>query len=231
MEQIRSAEVRWEWISDAWKMFSSNPGTWIAMILIVIAFVSLSVSPLFILGLGALIASGESIGTAAILGLGAVFLLMIPIVILVLLVGGAFLTAGFFRTAIKQARGEEISVSDFFSGGDRVWPIVGYFLLVSLISLVVDLVIGIPGLISEDLGQVMGLISYLVNFAITGLLLFALPQIVDSRAGVIDAITNSINLTKPHWLMYAIFALVTQLLAISGAILCLVGIVITAHLP
>ena len=215
--------VRWEWIGEAWKLFTNAPATWIFMQLIAIAMVVVAILPIFLIigGFGA-IARGMG-GSASPLAL-----LIIPVIFLIILLGGAYLTSGFYRTAIRQARGEAISVSDLFSGGDVFLSVLGYFILLGIAEMIVGLIISIPAYIVEALSPLTSLAGSLVRLMIIGPLLFALPQIVDGRAGVIDSIRASLKLTQTNLLTYMLFAVVMGLLGLSGIIACIVGIIVTA---
>ncbi|MGH9839415.1 MAG: hypothetical protein ACREEM_11600, partial [Blastocatellia bacterium] len=65
MTSQRRGDVRWEWIGEAWKLFTENPGAWIGMTLItaVIALVAL-VLPFFLFVIPAGIFASRSGGDA-----------------------------------------------------------------------------------------------------------------------------------------------------------------------
>ncbi len=225
MQPIKTSDVRWEWIGDAWKMFTADPLTWILMQVTVIAFAIIGILPIIFVagGLGTLASVGR-VGQASLL-----VLLLIPVTILILIAGGAYLISGIYRAAIKQARGEAISLSDLFSGGDCFTSVLGYLLLLVAVLGGVQVAISLPSFMVEDLGPITSLVGGLINLVVAGLTFFALPIIVDRRAGVIEAIRQSIELTKPHLLMYTVFAMIMQILSGIGILLCFIGIIITAH--
>lgn len=223
IQPIRPVNVAWEWIGTAWGLFRKETATWVLMQLTVVGLMFIALFPIILLfgSVIGLAARGQSAGSL-VGGIGALVLL-IPVLFIVGLIGAAYLTTGFYRTALKAARGEAISVSDLFSGGDRLWAVLGYFLLLLLVQIIIGIIIGIPSAIIEELGPVFTIISWLMTFVINGLMLYALPQIVDRRAGVFDAIGNSLKITLPHVLMYTLFALVMQILCFLGGV---VGFVI-----
>src|SRR5262249_43738637 len=130
----KKGEVRWEWIGDAWKLFSDNPGSWIGMIAIaLLIYVFAIILPsLFILIPAGILASGDMSEARTFTLVGSAFVTVIVISIIALLVG-SYLTAGFYRAAVRQGRGEAISVGDLFSANDSFLRVLGLSLLFSLI--------------------------------------------------------------------------------------------------
>src|SRR5215475_1444291 len=149
--------VRWEWIGEAWKLFINAPATWIFMQLIAMALVVVAILPIFLI-IGGFGAIARGVGGSA----SPLALLIIPVIFLVILLGGAYLTSGFYRTAIRQASGEAISVSDLFSGGDVFLSVLGYFILLSIAEAIIGLIIGIPSYIVEAFRPLTDIASRLV---------------------------------------------------------------------
>ncbi len=228
MEQQRSAEVRWEWIVEAWKIFAGDPLTWILMQAVVFIFALIGISPIIFLlgGFGVLFSRGAGL---AIAGLSLVALVVIPLLILVLIAGGAFLIGGFYRTAIKKARGEAISMADLFSGGDVFLPVLGYLILLVVAMGAIGGVLGVVGGGSEAMAALANLVGSVANVIILGLTIFSLPLIVDRRMGVIEAINRSLELTRSQWWMFALLAFVVEILSGVGIFLCFIGILLTSH--
>ncbi|MFM8392322.1 MAG: hypothetical protein ACKOB4_00155 [Acidobacteriota bacterium] len=228
MEQRRSEPVNWTWITGAWRVFTGSIITWIMMQLLVLVFVVFTISPIVFLlgGIGILLSREEWPGLA---GLSVLALFSVPALLILLLVGGAFLTAGLYKAAIKRARGEEIVVTDLFSAGDSFLGVLGFFLLLMVVLGAIGSILGGIGDEGSTIGGLASLLQSIVNMVLFGVTIFALPSIVDRRAGVIEAIRESIGLTWPHWPIYALLIFVTQILSGLGVILCLVGILITAH--
>ena len=228
MEQQRSAAVRWEWISEAWKLFSSDPMTWILMQLVVFVFAVMGIAPILFLlgGFGVLFSRGAGM---AIAGLSIIAVVLIPLIVLLMVVGGAFLLSGLDKAAIKKARGEAISAADLFSGGDVFLSVLGFLALLVVGLGALGGILGSIGGSNDALSALTSLLSSLANLVVIGLTFYALPMIVDRRAGVIEAIQKSIELTRPHWLMYTLLAFVVELLSGLGIFLCFIGIVLTSH--
>lgn len=221
------AEVRWEWIGDAWKLYTNNPGAWIGMILIsaVIAIVLVVLPIALIFVPMGIFASNNDPGAA--LATAGFALLLIPVFLIVVLLAAAYLSSGMYRAAIRQARGETISVGDLFSGGDCFLRVLGLLVLLTIAQIVIAFVFSVPGMIVEplqSLGSAARNIPYLI---INGFIFFAIPLIVDRNAGVFEAISASIEATKSQWWMFAIFAFVLGLLSGIGVVGCFVGLLVT----
>jgi hypothetical protein len=231
--QPKSAEVRWEWIGHAWKLFTSDPGTWILMQLTIFVLFVLCIVPIFmIFGISSFFAARDFDDPSPASGIGdftPLALLYFPVLFVVVIAGAAYLISGLYRTAIKQARGQSISVSDLFSGRDCFLPVLGYLILFSIITLGISLIFNLPGFIVPEIGALTSIVGWLAALVITGSMFFALPMIVDRRAGVVEAMRKSFELTRSNLIMYTIFAFIVSLLSGMGVLLCLIGVLITYH--
>ena len=229
MQQLNAPSVRWEWISEAWKLFTNNPGAWIGMILISavigIVLVILPVTLIFI-PMGIFASKNEPGVALATAGLG--LLLLIPVLLIVIFLSTAYLCSGMYSAAIRQVKGEAISVGDLFSGGDCFLRVLGLIVLVTIAQLAVRFAFSVPGLIIEELAPLGRLASSIPSIIISGFIFFAIPLIVDRKMGVFEAISASVKATKAQWWMFAIFAFVLGLLSGVGLLGCLVGILVTA---
>ncbi len=231
MYQQRSTNVRWEWIGEAWKLFSAEPVTWILMMLgSTLAIIIPLLPALFtLMASGALAGLKDTRNMAGVLAaLGASLLLLLIGGIITLLIS-VFLGGGLYRTALNQTRGQAISVGDLFSGGESFLPLLGYAALMVGVTLLVGFITAIPGMVISRLDILMSLVARVLSLVITGLTLFSIPLIVDRKAGVIEAVTKSIEVTRPYLLMYTLFALVINLIGFSGFLACCVGILVTGH--
>jgi hypothetical protein len=231
--QIRSSEVRWEWIGHAWKMFTSDPGTWILMQLTIYGLLFIfSFFMNIVVGLTTVLTTDLSEDSMPAGGFEGIPWASVPLIIifsLIHLVGSAFLYSGYFRTAIKQARGQAISLADLFSGRDCFLSVLGFMLLVYLMLTGVFLIFFLPSFVSPAIGMVTMIAGLLACLLIMTSMFFALPLIVDRKAGIIEAMRQSIELTRSHLLMYTLFAIIVGLLGLSGFLLCLIGFFITSH--
>ncbi|HEX4947012.1 MAG TPA: hypothetical protein VFZ34_10120, partial [Blastocatellia bacterium] len=127
----------------------------------------------------------------------------------------AFLYTGMYNAAIKQLRGGQISVGDFFGGMQHFVPILGVTALVG---------------VAQFLGSLLCCVGIFVMLAAMGFLLFTSPLIVDRRMGTMQAIQASFDLTKQNWLMFILFGVVIHLLSGIGFIFCCVGWLVTGPL-
>jgi hypothetical protein len=228
MEQRGSAPVNWQWITSAWRVFSGSIVTWVMMQLVVVVFFLLAVSPIvFLLGGLGILASRED--WPGLTGLSLLAIISIPVILVLFLVGAAFLIAGLSKSAIRRARGEEIVLTDLFSAGDSFLGVLGYLIVIVVALITVEVILGTVGDEGSLLYKVASLIRSIADMVILGLTIFAIPIIVDRRVGVIEAIRESVQLTQSHWPLYALLIFISEFLSGLGFIFCLIGIVFTAH--
>jgi len=205
--------VRWEWISEAWNLFTKQWSAWALMILVAGLICIVVEIVIYVPFFGVIMASsiprdGE-IPTAPVFPVG--LLILYPVIFLAIATVISWLMGGLYNAAFKQLRGEQIAVGDLFSGGRYFGRMFGALLLV-LIAFYIGLIFFvIPGLI------------------IYGFVFLTFPMIVEGGKGTIDAIKASIEVVKRDWIMFTLFAVVLYLLAASGAFLC--GIPALATMP
>ena len=228
MEQSRSAKVDWEWIIDAWRIFSSEPLTWILMQAVVVLFALIGLLPIvFLLGGIGVLASRDA--WSALAGLSIFAILLIPVLIGILICGGAFLIGGLYKSAIRKGSGHSISIADLFSGGDSFLAVLGYMLFLVIVLSAVNIFTALKTITSGPFGPLTSLTGTILNLIVFGLTFFTLPLIVDRRYGVMTAVRESISLTLPHLPFYVLLAFVVEILSGAGVILCIIGIVLTSH--
>lgn len=207
MEQETSATVspgvRWgEWISEGWQMFAEKWPVWIGQMAIVFVAFGISIAPLFLMFLAAILRASQ---TGDPLKLPELFFPLSLVMSVVGLFGGAFLWAGLYRTAFKQLRGQPISVRDLFSGGDRFLPVAGAFIVINVLT-----ILGFS-------------LCILPAFVVAGMLHFTIPLIVERRMSIGEAISASFNATRSDWLTFVVFVFVLGLLAGLGGAACFIG--------
>jgi hypothetical protein len=204
-----------EWISEAFTLFGREWQTWVGQgaILLFVGFGPMFVGMIIYYAafFGAMATSSRGSGTMApealggmFAGMGAMFVGSFVSMFLFL-----FLMIGMERTALKQLRGEPITVKDVFSGGDLYLPILGASLLMGLASMLGSIFCIIPGLL------------------ISGMLSFTLPIMVEERLGPMEAMSKSWEATKPHMWMYLLWYFLISLVMSVGAYACYVGYVAT----
>jgi uncharacterized membrane protein len=112
--------------------------------------------------------------------------------------------------AIKQVRGQVISIGDVFDFGDVALQVIFASILTGIM-----LVIGF-------------VLCFLPGFVVAGLVLFTLPLVVDKQMGAVEAISTSINTLKSQWLTATTFSIVVGFLYAAGILVCGVGIFVSA---
>jgi uncharacterized membrane protein len=125
----------------------------------------------------------------------------------------AHLLVGMTRTAAKQLRGEPISVGDLFKAGGAGTV---------LRALGGSLVIGVAVLAGLSLFVIPGLL-------LAGLFLFVHPLIVDRRLGIFAALQESVRLSRPHLLGYALWVLLAYVVQAVGGMVVF-GVIVTTPL-
>ncbi len=200
---MQEATVRWEWIGEGWNMFAQRWGAWVIHMLVFVLVIIAIVAPIYIIAIVSTVAAGAGEQPEAP---PAIFFVAMVIFYPLLLVAIAFLTAGTYKTAMKQLRGEPTSLGDLFSGADCFLRVLGAIFLVAILAMIGGIFCIIPGLIVQ------------------GLCFYTIPLVVERRMGPIEAIQASINATKKDWLMITLFALAVGVIASLGGILCGVGI-------
>jgi hypothetical protein len=212
MQMQNAPRVRWEWISEAWDLFTRQWSTWVLMIL-VFYLIALAVYLPFI-GVIAMMAptvpQGDEIPTAPVFPVA--LLALYPVIYLALLSAVAWLMGGLYHAAFKQLRGEQIAVGDLFSGGRYFGRMLGALFLIAIAAGIGGIFCLIPGLI------------------VYGMTMLTYPMIVEGGKGTIDAISASIEVTKRDWIMFTLFAVAVYLLASLGVIACGVGVLATMPL-
>ena len=205
--------VNFGWLGEAFDLFKANVGVWIVATLM--AFVPSLIGGIigFIFG----ITSARSVPTAQppfgqspfgvslTGGLPPGLSLVIDVFSAVY---GAWLYGGIYRTAVKQVRGEIISIGDIFSGASLMWKILGF-------NIVYGLVVGI------------GLVLCLVpGFLLSGLLFPGYALIADGET-VGNAISRSMDAMKRDMWNAAAFVFVMGLLIAVSIISCGLGLFVT----
>lgn len=204
-EQPAKVEVRWDWIGEGWQMFAEQWGTWVLHTLIIGIIGLIILVPFYILIFIVAFQNAQQGNQDPPL---AIFLIY-PVLFGIMFLVGPFFAAGSYHTALKQLRGESISVGDLF-GGMQYYPRLFVLTLISgLASLVACAFFFIPSLI------------------LAGLWLFAAPLVIERGLGPIDALKESSRVTKTNLLMFILFAFVVMLLAYAGSWACYIGLLVT----
>ena len=206
MQEAVSARLG-DWVSEGWSMFAEQWKFWVLCALVSLGILAVPFIPLvivWIVAMGTMQASPDSAfaalaGVFALEGLG----------ILVVTVIGAYFTAGLYRTALKQLRGEQIQVADLFSGGDCFLRVLGASFLIGILTFIGYLFCIVPG------------------FLVGAALIFTQFLIVDKGLGVIEAMKTSYNKCRDNIWWFALYALILVLISQAGSSVCALAMLVT----
>src|SRR5215475_13263618 len=219
MQQLNTPGVRWEWISEAWNLFTKQWSVWVLMILVMFLIVFAVYFAIFLPLIGVMIAA--SAATPRISGpAGASVISLISLLVTLVIDTILFwLYGGLYNAAFKQLRGEQIAVSNLFSGGKYLARMLGVVLPIAIGYSIIYLF--------SPLLYIILLIPALIVF---GPALFIFPMIVEGGKGSIEAIRASIEVAKRDWIMFTLFFIVLFLIAGAGVFACGVGLLATLPL-
>jgi len=207
-------EVKWDWISEGWKMFTEQWQGWVKLSLgfFIGIFVPVIAAGVFIylMVFATAVATSSTnappqLGFIPIFGIFFIYLILFVWIAL----ASALVNGGMFRAALKQLRGGKIEFRDIFAAKDCFLKILGAGVLEGLLTLVGAVLCIIPALI------------------IPGLFFFTIPLILERGLGVTDAMRESYELTKKNFLMFVLFAFVVGIIAQIGTYACYVGLLAT----
>lgn len=207
MQQLNAPSVRWEWIGEAWNLFTRQWSVWVMMLVVMFLVPVAAYLPAIALGMMAGLAAQDGGGTI----IQTLLLLYLLFFVVIMVCAMPWMAGGLYNAAFKQIRGEQIAVSDLFSGRP-------YFLRILGASLLIGIAAGI------------GSILIVGGLIIAGLTFLTIPMIVEGGKGVIDAIKESIEITKHDWIMFTLFAIALSFISGAGAIACGVGVLATMPL-
>jgi hypothetical protein len=211
-------QIDFNWLARGWDLFRARPWFWVgvtflfgviyAIFAIPVALVTgysrvfmASLAPLF--HPGALPAAPPNF--LMYYGSSFLFSLIVYTLLYVLL-------AGFYGLALRQVRGEALTVGGLFDGFRQLPALLVAGFIVYLCVTIGSYLCVLPGLV------------------LGGLFMFVPLLIMDRKLGPIQALTQSVELLKSQWIMAAVFYFVVSLIAGLGAIVCLVGVLVSLPL-
>jgi hypothetical protein len=124
----------------------------------------------------------------------------------------SFFLGGMVRMAGNQLQGRAPRIEDLFSIADSWFDLVLVASLNAIATTLGFLLCAIPG------------------FIVGGLLMLAIPLVVQGRLPATGAIIESWNALKSQWLVATLFHIALILASMSGIMLCGVGILVTGPL-
>lgn len=228
-------KVRFEWISESWQLYAARWGTWLPTALVyLIITVGIQLSVEYQLGMfdgvkAAIVASrmqaaGHPMAPPVVKPPDLETNLIAYAVSYVL---SAFFAGGLMRMAIRELRGEPISLAGLFGGGGIFLPILILSLILSIpiMCLVLwdtALIAKLGIIVTIALWCAVGLVS-LIAFA---LLWPAIGPIADGD-GLGAALGRSLRAMKQDWLMAVLYTLVFGVLFCLSLVPCYLGLLIT----
>lgn len=213
--------VNFGWIGEAFELFKSNVGVWIVATLM--AFVPSIIGGIIGAVIGATNAAhtipgqppfgSTPYGSAPFGGQTNPFNNGIPIganvgIEIFSVLYTAWLYGGIYQVAVKQVRGEAVSVSDIFTGGTLIWKMIGFNIVYGLAVGIGTLLCIVPGLL------------------LSGLLFPGYALIADGET-VGNAISRCIDAMKKDMWNAAAFVFVMGLLIAVSIIPCGLGLFVT----
>jgi hypothetical protein len=158
------------------------------------------------------------------------------VTIVTLGIAGPPMQAGLFIMAVKRFRNEQITPGTVFEGFQYFLSSWGVMLIQVLLGGIGGAVIGgamgaVLSAVGADpesiaaLGQVIGSV---VSIVVAAALFYAMVLVVSAGTGAMDAVRGSWEMTKPDFLSYVGMTIVLQLVVSAGALVCGVGLLITA---
>lgn len=202
-----TGRVNFGWIGEPFELFKANAGIWIVATLVLVLVPGVLG---FIIG----IVFGAANAAAGSGGFGrSPFSSGLPIAVqlvvqLVTAAYQAFLYGGLYGMAVKQVRGEPISLGDLFSGGRYFLPMLGFQILYILAVSIGFLLLIVPGLL------------------IASLMIPTYAQIADG-VSFSDAISRSIDGMKRDMWNGIAFLFVMGLIILVSLIPCGLGLLVT----
>ncbi|HEX2948042.1 MAG TPA: zinc-ribbon domain-containing protein [Armatimonadota bacterium] len=191
-----------DWFNDIFRLWSAQWQVWVLQSLIIFTIILVPVCIFYGLFIAMAVASPRNPSASD------QFVPLILIAMAVIFIAAfftIFLIPGMVNTALKQIRGQQISVGDLFSGMRYGWA----FFVITLLCALSIAAFGI------------GL------FIVLGLLFLALPLMIDRKMSLGDALVLSWNTASQNFWFYVLFACVATIVSRAGVILCGVGVIAT----
>ena len=197
--------IQFRVIGEAWRLYKRHWVVWSLAMLIVIACYSVVTSTLM-----------AFLDVRPFHGPGGFRLFLMPgrhtLPFLLSNAVSSFFLGGMIRMASNQLRGRVPRIEDLFSVTDVWFDLILVAFLYGVATSLGFMLCAIPG------------------FIVSGLFMLAIPLVVEGRLPATGALMQSWNTLTPQWLAATLFHCALILAALSGALLCGVGICFTGPL-
>lgn len=198
--------VRWDWIGEGWNLFAERWADWLLLTFLTVSLIGVVFIPTVV---GLFIISAILEDPEARFGDVAGYLAVACVFLAVAFAIGVWLSAGLYRCAGRQVRGERFQWIELIGAIDCFWRLLAAkFLEWALVAL----------------GAVF---CFFPAFVVAGFLFFVTPLVVLSGKGPIEAIRESARAARHDWLMFVLFAFVLNLILNAGSSLCYLGLLVT----
>jgi uncharacterized membrane protein len=217
----RKPTLRFKVIGEAWQMLSTNMSPWILASLVAILLMSIIIVPAMVrvfIEVAAEISKGQTSVPSPDFGSRLVTVTINVVVQIIQFV----LLGGMVKMALRQLRGQTISVGDLFSGFAHLGPLI-------LAGLIYGLVMELGNLLDGSAGPVFFL-CLIPAMLLSGLWMLTIPLIVDQNLDAITALGASTKMLRSSMWMAILFYMVLGIVSGLGILVCGIGIIVTYSL-
>jgi len=200
-------QVTFDWFGEAFNEYKKYAVVWIGILLVA------ALPPLAIGMVQSFLTKGSAFGSPTFgpsaTPLTPTYWISFIFVEIAAIVYGAWISAGMFKIAATQVRGEPIELGMLFNNTSRMWAMLGYSIVMGVVSYIGFILCIFPGLcLTAMFYPGMVLVADGVSFS--------------------EAMSRSINGMKANWAMGGLLVLCFFLLYIVSAIPCGLGLLVTA---
>jgi uncharacterized membrane protein len=133
-----------------------------------------------------------------------------------------------YQMALKQLRGQALSLGDMFANINKAGPVLGLLLLLGLVGGLVGGVLG--AILSPILGPFTSIVTSLPSYIAGALSSLSVLLVLDQNMSPVDAIKESWTKLKSEiWIALA-FILVASMASSIGSLACGIGMIFTLPL-
>ena len=213
--------VRFEDIGVAFQLLQKQLGAWVGAGAIATFSVAAVVIPFYVMLFAGLLRQGERINPATLIGPG--ILMFVGLIAL-----STIITSGMYQMALKQLRGQALSLGDMFANINKAGPVLGLLLLLGLVGGLVGGVLG--AILSPILGPFTSIVTSLPSYIAGALSSLSVLLVLDQNMSPVDAIKESWTKLKSEiWIALA-FILVASMASSIGSLACGIGMIFTLPL-